>query len=595
MHILRNLLIALFAVALVACGGDDPPDSNNDPNPDTGTDAGDVEQDTGDDPDTSDEDADTCEPITECSANQCGTVDDGCGGTFECATACLCDAGTPQQETCGPCGLGRLECGTDETGSGTCVLPPGVDTLDADSCEDSALYVNASASGGDGTPSDPFSTYADAAAAASAGDVVIVSATESTPLEETIELVDGVHVVGGYTSEWHFQNDAQSTIMPQAPNSGDVFGITAQALTETTIIYGLNVITAAAPTERNNYGLYANDTDVLEVHGSSVLAGRGGDGVAGQRGANGSSGGDGADAVRSDYVSNGVEPTSADAAGAAGGTNPECPVANGGNGGSGAVQRGGQGVLPAEPGQSTQGAQGGIAGIDLQGGYAGGDGEDATTTQPDGSNGAPGQSTGSVENALWVPEGAGANGEDGPHGYGGAGGGGSWEEEVPGSDYLGTGGGGGGAGGCGGTGGEGGSGGGGSFGLFAVRSDLLIRDSTFRASAGGNGGGGASGGLGGGAGRGGAGTNLSVTGNLAEDPVVLSWSSGNGGDGVAGLDGGAGGGGAGGVSYGVYCSQGRLDVDDRVTFEQGPSASGGPSPAASGQPGDSASSKSCTF
>jgi len=103
---------------------------------------------------------DACVPVT-CGADQCGTIDDGCGGTVDCGIDCsalgtngACDTATNTCEctptTCGSdaCGSfddgcgGTLDCGTDcsalgtngtcDTATNTCACAPS--TCGADQC-----------------------------------------------------------------------------------------------------------------------------------------------------------------------------------------------------------------------------------------------------------------------------------------------------------------------------------------------------------------------------------------------------------------------------------------------------------------------------
>lgn len=134
---LKKLIIFVVASALLltACGPEPPPDrvdSGSDAEADAGdveedvnpgdtvddtTDASDAEEDAGDAEDTQ-EDVDSCTPKTTCSSDECGTVDDGCGGTLECGecpeceSAADCEAGANVNASCdnGSC---AFACETD--------------------------------------------------------------------------------------------------------------------------------------------------------------------------------------------------------------------------------------------------------------------------------------------------------------------------------------------------------------------------------------------------------------------------------------------------------------------------------------------------
>ena len=599
-------MIALAALFAAGCGPENGSNQNNDSN--NAADAGDVENndagDTSDAGDTDmsdvgdtddDGDGETCEPITECGADQCGSVDDGCGGTLECATACRCQGGEAQEDTCGSCGLGVLECGADEDGFGTCVTPPIPDDL---ACED-VLYVDTDlASDGDGSANSPLATYVSAFAAASTGQTIIIGG--DVPIESMIEVKDGVSVIGGYNVDgdmWTFDPEKKQEVATPAASAGDTFGVAAIDLQEDTMVYGLDITTADAAdgASHNNYGAYVVGTDTLTLEFVDVFAGRGGSGADGALGARGADGTVGADAEGSlDKIQqNGDNP------GAPAGINTDCPVADGGAGGHGG-EAGFGGTIPGQDGEDASGASGGDGGLYATNRRAGGDGDDALEFSQAAESGEPAMAGGSVsDERVWVAAGTGEDGARGAHGSGGGGGGGAAGRiEDPNAQYPdhdeGPGGAGGGAGGCGGHGGDGGQPGGGSFGLFAVESDITLNRVRFNASAGGLGGEGGPGGAGGSAGDGGQGTSDHYEGltRSADTLEPLPWRSGHGGDGADGQRGGDGAGGAGGVSYGAYCKQSRLDQTD-VEFSEGAVAAGGTSPGADGREGLAVEMEGC--
>lgn len=570
-------------VGLSACSEDEEPgpkdSSLTDVGPDGGSDA---------EPDTTPDDAgdggnedepDACTPsITECSADMCGQVDNGCGETLDCGE-CPCSAGVVQDPSCGTCGLGERTCESDETGFGSCSSPdiPGVaEDADAATCESKLVYVNAgSSAGGDGTKDAPFATYADAVATATSGQVILIGG--QTTLQEEILVKKGVSVIGGFDGDFQWGEGRQARIEVQAPTDAAVMGIKAEGVDQDTVLANLSVTTADATAGNTNYGAYLVDSSNLTMRNVIVQAGKGGAGAPGDDGSNGADGGNGSDGTP------GQSSSQAGVPGASGGVNVACASANGGAGGRGATN-GQAGDYPSRDGESTAQADGGSAGYDQLGQRAGDDGQDATAPTQAGTNGQGGESGGQVTNDMWDPKGAGVDGQRGPHGYGGGGGGGAWFASNP---YIhGSGGAGGGAGGCGGEGGQGGQPGAGSFGLFLVRSDVTLVNSEFQSGLGGVGGNGGQAGRGGQGGRGGVGTAQSY-------PSALPWTSGDGGDGSRGADGGAGGGGAGGVSYGVYCSQSRPTVDQDTEFVSGGSAAGGQSPGNAGNDGLSEDSVGC--
>jgi hypothetical protein len=469
------------------------------------------------------------------------------------------------------------------------VTPP---LSDAVACTD-IIYLDTDAdSDGDGSASSPFASYESAVASAAAGQTIVIGGDSA--IESTIEVVDGVSVIGGYDVDdgaWLFDPDKQNEVSVPA-GDGDIFGLSAIDLSEETTVYGLDITTADAADggSYDNYGTYVVGTDTLTLEFVDVFAGAGGSGADGAPGSSGQDGGVGDDALKAveGCSTSGCPSTNTD--GAAGGTNSACSAADGGAGGDGAINGG----ISAMAGEDAADALGGGAGTDSDGSRGGDSGEDAPAFQNPASDGAAQLPGGTVsQQQLWESEGAGLPGVDGQHGSGGGGGGGAWYF-TPNNRDVGPGGGGGGAGGCGGTAGEGGQPGGGSFGLFAVNSDLSLVRSRFNASAGGDGGDGASGADGGAGALGGDGINL-IEEYLASDihqTVDYTYFSGDGGDGADGQGGGNGAGGAGGVSYGAYCKQSRLDQTD-VEFGAGSAASGGAGPGAAGEAGLSAETQGC--
>ena len=600
----------LLALVAAACSGNDQ--QNND----VPEDAGDVVEDTreeddatdddGEDtdaPDTNDsgdtgDDADAqCTPRTECDADECGTVDDGCGGTLDCDTQCNCVNGQPQGVACGECGLGQYQCDSGETGEGTCVSPdlPGLDADSTDAeCSSALVYVDPlSAIAGEGTRERPYTTYREGWENATAGQTILL-VSEAT-FSRRITVKDGVSVFGGFSHEtWLFDPEMKAEFDVPVNNSDDTVGITAEGLTQNTVIGYLSVTTEDETRGGSTYGLVAVDSDTLELRGVTLEPGNGAPGVAGRSGDDGNQGTTGVPGSNSLL-----------SAVPSGGTNSECPSAAGGAGGNGAKNPDGV-TGTATPGQpAASGAIGGTAGTATdKPGKDGQDGAPVATTANDGQGGTFG---GAVATNRWSPSGIGEAGEDGPHGNGGGGGGGSWHgpqycTEADGDTkyYAGVKGAGGAAGGCGGAGGEGGQPGGGSIAVLLIRSDIVVSRSSFaarNAGDGGRGGNGGDGGAGQTAGDGGP-TFGRVDGSTCDpsepnDGFDLGFNAGAGGDGSAGGPGGAGGGGAGGPSWGVYCVDSTPSIDDATTINAGAAGTGGPSNGNAGEDGVAAPLKDC--
>ncbi len=574
-------------------------DGRTDTSPDTG-DAADGRDTTGDaaDGDTR-EDADTCTPRTECDPSECGTVDDGCGGTIDCGVPCNCIDGESQGVSCGECGVGTYQCAPGETGEGTCASPdlPGLDDASTDTeCEDALIYVDGSLSMiGEGTKASPYRRYRDATDAAEPGDIVLLANSEEY---STLLIEDGVSTIGGFDGEtWAFDPASPTVVNRQTLTARDhQYAVFARDITQQTVLAHLDLQTEDGSINDSTYGLVAIDADELEIRHLNIAPGRAGDGDDGNSGFDGRDGGVGGRGTGSFIVG---RPSS--------GTNQQCPSANGGDGGEGAL------VTDPFTGQPTaglpaaSGASGGAAGIDGtnvdKAGKDGGNGASVTTTASDGSGGVLVKS---LQDDLWLPGGEGQDGEAGEDGHGGGGGGGSWHgpqfcTSASGDPvyYLGIKGAGGGAGGCGGAGGEGGDAGGGSFGLFLVRSTVRVSESSIAAGDAGNGGPGGGGGFGGLGGSGGdSGTGGPVDGTLC-DPTQQSggttyaFNGGAGGDGSDGANGGAGGGGAGGVSYGVFCETSTPTIDAATTVSAGVAGTGGAGPGNPGEDGEAAEFEGC--
>jgi hypothetical protein len=394
---------------------------------------------------------------------------------------------------------------------------------------------------------------------------------------ETIELVEGVSIYGGYSAtSWSRSFTNVATI------EGDTIAMSGTSITQAMVIDLLTVESADNTTGAgNSTGIYLADSEGISLRNLTIVAGNGGNGSAGTNGLQGRLGNDGA-------------PGAITAGGAGGDTVMVGGIASGkgGDGGNGAATitlaggNGGDG-LP-QPGGGMGGNGGPVpdpnpdnCGIDGFGGDLGTAGAGGL----DGSPGAGGDGQGTVLGGYWL----GSRGDDGTVGTpgfgGGAGGGGSAGREPTCQAIPGGGGGGGGSGGQVGDEGGGGGGGGGSFGVFAFNSSVTIENSTITAGDGGTGGAGGTGGPGGPGGAGGIGSN----GDVGQAGMV-GGRGGDGGAGGAGGDGGVGGGGGGGISYAVYSTgTSGVTLDAQTTLTAGTGGAGGAAPGTGndGAQGDS--------
>ena len=425
-------------------------------------------------------------------------------------------------------------------------------------------------------------------AAATGGPQVAVA---SGIYPESVSLVSGIHVLGGFDSEFSRRDVAsmRPIIRSTGANSAAVsaIGIVSPTLFEGFIVLGPVPTTPSA----NSIGIdIRNSSNALVVVNNVVFAGVGAGGAVGQHGSGGRSGAAGSPGV-----------------------NAGSTTAFGGLGGDlGSVSRGGNGGNSMNPvfGQLNGSGQTGESGSRAAGGSGGASGRflvqpvgcvvevplhsmDAFDGDPggSGSNGAGGigGSDGSISSSGdWITK-AGSGGASGRDAGGGGGGGaGGGVEAGCNPAVFGPSGGGGGAGGAGGGGGAGGQGGGAAFGIFVFLTDTaskpVIGVNQIYLGIGGPGGNGGNGGVGGLGGTGApGGTALAhVTGN-----------AGAGGEGGSGGHGGPGGGGAGGSSIGVGTNFDHLpyQTDNEIITSTGVAGSGGSGgltlgrEASAGQPG----------
>ena len=542
-----------------------------------------------------DQNDDTCTPQDECTSDQCGEVDDGCGGTLDCGE-CPCQNGTPQSETCGTCDLGILQCGDGETGPGQCDAPeiPG---FDGQCSELVAVSAASGSSLGNGSIDDPVDSLDDAVSVARQRNAPALLIAGSDTYDGPLVIDEPISVIGGFSEDFQRDSDQTPTIYSSESvdglDDGDIAGLSIGDVSEPIVVADLDIQTAdVEATGATNYGAYVTNSPDITFRNVETVAGRGGDGTNRMTGAYGADGEPGKDA--NEFLGG----STADQDGyqeGFGGENTECPQANGGDGGLGQYRSTGeQNHEPATAGESGSDAAGGSPGAEsaVHQNIGADDGEDGASS-PSATSGGGGSSTGEVVDGRWKQLGDGEDGEDGMDGSGGGGGGGGgvnvmWSNTE---SIIGSYGGGGGAGGCGGEGGEGGSGGGGSFGIFVFNSEIASIGSRFFAGVGGSGGAGGLGGLGGDGAQGGVPSVYRTGKGIYEyEDYELG---GHGGDGADGADGGHGGGGAGGVSYGAYCHNSSIEASGNTRMSSGGSADGGLGGAESGEDGLAVDNHDC--
>jgi hypothetical protein len=411
-----------------------------------------------------------------------------------------------------------------------------------------AVFVAPPPTGDDanvGTPDEPKATIAAAIAAAVADankDQVYIS---SGTYSETVTLVAGVSLFGGYDAASDWERSFSNT----AIIDGDTTAVIGASIGQPTVV-DLLTIESASNTQLggNSTGIYLTESTLVTLRNLTVTAGAGGAGIAGTDGSQGLPGKDGqggglpTGGIYGDTVeAPGRQPSGR---GGAGGNGSTDILLAGGDGGDGlSIPGGGSGGAGGPPVSGTEDP------CDIDG-FNGDDGLTGSFGL-EGLAGAGGNGDGSVVGGRWVGS-PGADGTYGAPGFGGGGGGGggAGRQFVPGPGCLPLAGGGGGGGGSGGQGGDFGTaglGGGGSFGIFANNTTVDVEASSITAGNGGAGGDGGDGGPGGTGGNGAPGS-----GGDASQPPFFGGSGGTGGNGGAGGAGGPGGGGGGGVSYAVY-------------------------------------------
>ncbi len=439
----------------------------------------------------------------------------------------------------------------------------------------------------------------DAAAIAGVPYVYVATGVYS----ETVNLVAGVAVFGGYSADFALRDPAlyQTAIVGLQPELGLPGVVNAIDLTGgdpgSVALAGFSVFGAPVRDPgASSYAIYVRNCDeTLELGYNEVFAGSGGDGLRGGDGSSGAVGQPGGPGVaaldlwfeygitRHDCTSShwsaggapGVESCAGTSSSGGAGGARGCPTYDGSV--TGVPRPEERGVAGDDGGVIGGGGTGGAAGRDVWhqsyncAGYS--------TFGPlqgipgvDGARGADAHggavcelASATITDGLFHPPPR-LDGGDGTAGSGGGGGGSGGGAAVHqpcfakgyGYDNLGGTGGGGGAGACGGAGGEGGTGGGGAFGLFVLfdsppTSPPAIHGNAIYGGVGGYGGAGGNGGAGGAGGAGGIGGDGGGSGDSDPvDPTYPAFAGGRGGTGGNGGHGGGGGGGCGGPAYGIF-------------------------------------------
>ncbi len=405
--------------------------------------------------------------------------------------------------------------------------PTATATSTATHIADNVIFVSAglgSNSATCGSRADPCDTIALGLSQAVAGGAAEVCVDTGT-YNETVTLVSGVNLRGGFSSDGNWTPDSGLTVVNGAA-SGTVFGsgVTGVQIRNFQIAAADNTDVSGS-----SYGLRLVASSNVTIEDSTILGGMAGNGsspagvpdqaAAGCDGDNGSNA-SGPSAPGAGAPSCGGAGNAMSGAGGTGGNYSDAGVGGSAGGGGAAGGGGGCGSLFG-------------CGVDAGGGGGGAAGGAGTA-------GAGGTSSAASATAIWIGENGSAGGS-GAAGAGGGGGGGGKSASASG--------GGGAAGGGGGSGGNGatdvGTHGGGSFGVYVHNSTITITDSTITAQSGGVGGSGGTGGTGGDGGDGGDGGLKSC----------CEAGGGGGGGGAGGGGGGGGsGGGAGGPSVAVFHS-----------------------------------------
>jgi hypothetical protein len=393
---------------------------------------------------------------------------------------------------------------------------------------------------------------------------------------ETITMMNGVSIYGGYDASMHW---ARSGTNATSIASSATTAVTASGLTNAVEIQLFNIDSADATTQlashygTSSYGVLALNSTSVTVRGCTIHSGAGAPGNTGASGTTGSGGSPAAGAMYGAGCSGanggqGGAAVSSATSGVAGGPGVMASVSYagaGGNIGPAGLNTGGCSDTGSTSGNAPT-ANGGT-------GFPGNPGPNATT-QP--GNFGDFDSSGNYLAPLGIP-GVSAGGPGGGGGGGGSGGGSAYGTPVLCTSCngitSGTGGGGGG-GGCGGAPGAGGYGGGASFAIVAVESTVLSDTNVLSTSTGGTGGAGGGGGSGGTGGGGGADTGGNSGGGSFPCHSYSSGAGASGGPGGLGGIGGAGTGGSGGASV-CIAYKGTQPGSQTTTCQNGSGGGGG--------------------
>jgi hypothetical protein len=430
---------------------------------------------------------------------------------------------TPPAPAACECQITSAADAPDYTGANAGFVDSNCDGIDGTVAH--AIFVSPSGNDANaGTMDAPKQTLAAAIAAAqSAGKDVYA---DIGTYAETVELVAGVSLYGGYDSSNKWQRAIGNASIIQGTLDTGVI-VNALGVATNLQYFTITSVAGAAGTGGSSFGIQViGSAGPILIQGCTVKPGNGGSGIVPLAAAAGAPGGT--------------------ASGQSAGTS-SCGTAGGGGGPavSGATSgiAGGNGSGPNAGGGGSAGSAGEACCVPGGGGN-GGDGNAGGTGSPGADSNVTAatigvmQSNGTFTTADGAPGGSGTPGGGG----GGGGSGGASSSGCPlscGPDTSGWGGGGG-AGGCAGAGGAGGGGGGGSFGIVAVGSTLTVDQCQINAGSGGNAAGGGGGGGGGTAGGGTLGTGGQSY-------------CGSGGAGASGGNGGPGGAGSGGTGGPSIC------------------------------------------
>ena len=485
---------------------------------------------------------------------RCGRCDNDCfAGSIPGSTLFRCDAARCVFDGCN----GGYRDRDDDLANG-CECGPVTDEVPYDGIDqdcDGTDYVNdgyyisatQGADAGDGTPGRPFRSLTAAIDAFRDGDldsVTLLLDRGTYALDDTLDVPDGVSIVGGMTyrpgnpPRW----DPPAAPRPEATTIiGPAIVLRYRGLTQDAVLRDVTVVVDPGVEAAGNTAAVVAEqvgTHLHLVH-TALIGGPAATGMLGAPGANAVRGG----------AAGGLGFSASAAAcpgcGGAGADAIDCGVGGfsgkGGDGGTATAaepdqRRGEDGGTPVGWDQPVP--VGGAPGVEITAGGAGSNSRMGRL----GTSSAPG-ARGGVGRAVapyWTPA-LSAPGTPGQPGAGGGGGGAGGPGQQ---GQNGGGGGGGGSGGCPGQGGGGAGGGYGAFGLIVAEGTVILVETTITSGAGGSGGVGGAGGFGELGGPPGEGPQTGVPcGNCAQ--------GGPGGRGGVGGCGGNAGGGAGGPSFAV--------------------------------------------